>query len=336
VTTETHDPVLVTGAAGFIGGHVAARLARAGSPVVALDLPGSDWGHLHGLAGLQTREADIADAEALERALSECAAGAVVHCAALMGSAAPEAIHRANVVGTHNIGAWAAAHKATRFVYLSSVTVHGLVPVRGIDEDTPFARIGMPYADSKMDAESEVARLHHQGIRWTILRPGDVYGPRAGEWVLKLVAAMRQGRMALIGGGSGLINITHVDNLADAIEAALRAPQAAGRVYLITDGEPVTWKRYLDALASTAGCAPATRSIPTWIAWPATTAFSMLSRLTGWRPPITPLGLRLMTARCSYSIDRARRELHWTPRVTFEAGMEEIGRWLKSSVPRPG
>src|SRR5262245_26699268 len=205
MAAEEIGPVLVTGAAGFIGGHVAARLARAGLPVVALDLPGCSWAHLEGL-GLERREADIADAEALQRALSGVAAHSVVHCAALMGSGDRDAIFRANVLGTRHIGAWAAGVQAARLIYLSSVTVHGLVPVRGIDEDTPFARIGMAYADSKMDAESEVARLHHQGIRWTILRPGDVYGPRAGEWVVKLVTSMRQGRMALIGGGAGLVN----------------------------------------------------------------------------------------------------------------------------------
>ncbi len=328
-----HDaaPVLVTGAAGFIGGHVAARMARAGRSVVALDLPGRSWSHL-GDALVDRREGDIADEAGLQRALSGASAGTVVHCAALMGSAAPEAIHRANVIGTRNIGAWAASAKATRFIYLSSVTVHGLVPARGIDEDTPFARIGMAYADSKMDAESEVARLHHQGIRWSILRPGDVYGPRAGEWVDKLVSAMRQGRMVLVGGGTGLVNITHVDNLTDAIQAALGTPAAAGRVYLITDGEPVTWKRYLEALAAAAGCKAPSRSIPGWIARPATFALESAGRLTGWRPPITRLGLRILTARCSYSIERARRELGWSPRVTFEAGMEEIGRWLRAQA----
>ena len=321
--------VLVTGAAGFIGGRVAQRLRGDGHHVTALDLAGRTWHHLAG-GGLRCVEADITDAASVDRALAGVRVSRVVHCAALMGGwGAPEDYRRVNVEGTRHVASWAMANGASRFLYVSSVSVYGMPPIEGITEETPFRHIGLPYADSKMEAEAVMLELQRAGLPCTILRPGDVYGPRASEWVVKLVDAMKSGRMILIGGGRGLINVTHVDNLVDAIEAALDTEGAAGRDYIVTDGRPVTWKGYLTALARAAGCPPPKRSLPIAAAWPAVIVLEGLGRLTGRRPPLSRMGLSLLTARCTYSIERARRELGWSPRIGLEAGMDGIAAWLR-------
>jgi len=326
------SPVVVTGAAGFIGGRVAQRLVQSGTPVVAMDLPGRRFDHLSG-AGLQVREADVTDAEALRRVLAGLRPAAVVHCAALMGGwGEPSEYHRVNVGGTRTVCEWAVGAGATRFVYISSVSVYGMPPIVGIDETTPVRHIGLPYGDSKIEAEALVRRAHQAGLPSIILRPGDVFGPRAGEWVVKLVDSMRAGRMILIAGGAGLINVTYVDNLVDAIEAALRRPEAPGRDYIITDGAPVTWKKYLHALAQAAACPPPRFSLPSALAWPAVIALEAAGRIVGKRPPLSRMGLRLLTARCTYSIERARRELDWQPRVAFGTAMEEIAAWLRDGA----
>lgn len=323
--------VLVTGAAGFIGGRVAQRLRDAGHRVVALDLAGRSRAHLGG-AGIEFKEADITDAAAVSRVLSDVRASWVVHCAALMGGwGAPEEYRRVNVEGTRHVASWAAATGVARFVYISSVSVYGMPPLEGITEETPFLHIGLPYGDSKIAAETLVLDFHRAGLPCTILRPGDVYGPRASEWVVKLVESMRSGRMILIGGGRGLINVTHVDNLVDVIEAALGNPGAAGRDYIITDGKPATWRDYLTMLSGAAGCAPPKFSLPIVAAWPAVLLLEAVGRLTGRRPPLSRMGLSLLTARCTYSIDRARRELGWSPRVGLAEGMKEVGDWLKGA-----
>jgi nucleoside-diphosphate-sugar epimerase len=322
--------VVVTGAAGFIGGRVAQLFAEQGRTVVAVDLPARPCAHLAS-SGIEIRPADITDYEGMARALGSLRPAAVVHCAALMGGwGAADEYRRINVEGTRNVATWAASAGAARLIYISSVSVYGMPAARGIDETTPFKHIGLPYGDSKMEAEQIVRRFHTAGLASTILRPGDVYGPRAGEWVVKLVDSMKSGRMILIGGGRGLINTTYVDNLVDAIVAALERPEAAGRDYIITDGAPVTWKEYLGALAEAAGCAPPRLSLPAPIAWPAVLVLEGAGRLTGRRPPLSRMGLRLLTAGCTYSIARARRELDWSPRVGFEAGMKAVGEWLRA------
>ena len=164
--------VLVTGAAGFIGGRVAQRLRDAGHRVVALDLAGRSRTHLSG-SGIEFKEADITDAAAVSHALSGVHVSWVVHCAALMGGwGAPEEYLRVNVEGTRHVASWAASTGVTRFLYISSVSVYGMPPVEGITEETPFLHIGLPYGDSKIAAETLVREFHSAGLPCTILRPG--------------------------------------------------------------------------------------------------------------------------------------------------------------------
>jgi nucleoside-diphosphate-sugar epimerase len=335
----SRGPILVTGAAGFIGGALARRLAEAGRPVAALDLPGRPTDHLR-RPGIAILEGDVTSRGDCDRALAAAAPAAVVHCAALMGGFAPPAEYlRVNAHGSETLAEACAAASVRRFVYLSSVTVHGLPARRGITEDDPLRSIGLAYADSKIAAEERLLRIHQRGgIRLTILRPGDVHGPRSVEWVVKLVEALRARRMILVGGGRGLVNVAYVDNLADAVCRCLDAAASEGRTYLITDGPPVTWRRYLDALAAAAGLPPPRLSIPAILAPPLVLALEAAYRPLGRRPPLGRMGLKILTARCSYSIERARRELGWEPAVGFEEGMRRIAVWLRSpeaSSPGP-
>ncbi|HET9480739.1 MAG TPA: NAD(P)-dependent oxidoreductase, partial [Candidatus Polarisedimenticolia bacterium] len=150
---------LVTGAAGFIGGRVALRQAAAGRDVIALDLPGRPADHLQSVT--IRLEADITRPDSLDAALKDARIDLVVHCAALMGGwGSPDEYRRVNVDGTRNVLAWAAATGVRRFIYISSVSVYGMPAVTGIDETRPFRHIGLPYGDSKMEAERAVLQHH--------------------------------------------------------------------------------------------------------------------------------------------------------------------------------
>ncbi|MBI3448557.1 MAG: SDR family NAD(P)-dependent oxidoreductase [Acidobacteria bacterium] len=322
-------PVLVTGASGFIGGAISRRLAERGHAVVALDLPGKPVSHLS-RTGIQLVTGDVTSRADCDRVVTTRGVGSVVHCAALMGGSLPrDEAMRINAGGTETLASAAADAGVRRFVYISSVTVHGMPPRENIDEKEPMTSIGLPYADSKIAAEKSLQKLQAEGrIDLTVLRPADVYGPRAGEWVVKLVDAMRRGTMIHIGGGSGLVNVTFVDNLADAVLACLHGAGTGGAAYIITDGRPVSWKRYLDALAKAASVKPPRISVPLLVARPAVAAMEAVLPRLGRKPPLGRLGLNLLTSRTTYSIQKARRELSWSPTVGFDAGMKKVAEWL--------
>ncbi len=333
-TPSASSPVLITGAAGFIGGEMARRFAEAGRAVATLDLPGRTIDHLsHPL--IRHMEGDVTSRADCDRVLATAKPGAIVHCAAAMGGATPrEEFMRVNLGGSKALAAAAAAAGVRRFILVSSVTVHGMPPREGIDEECPIRSIGLPYADSKIATEAALREMHDRGeIELTILRPGDVHGPRSGEWVVKLVERLRAGRMILIGGGRGLVNLTYVDNFSDAVAACLDTPRSVGNAYLITDGRPATWKRYLQDLSAAAGAPQPRLSIPSAVAWPLVYVMEASFPLIGRRPPLGRLGLKLLTSRSSYSIERARRDLGWKPAVGYEEGMQRIGAWVREQMP---
>jgi nucleoside-diphosphate-sugar epimerase len=307
-----------------------ARFVRAaGRDVAGFDLAGTGRAHLQ-QAGVPCQDGDVTRREDCDRILAAARPSAVVHCAAAMGGSTPAAeFTRVNLEGTRTFAAACIAAGVRRFVFISSVTVHGMPPRAGITEESPLQSIDLPYADSKIATEELLLGLHGRGdLEVTILRPADVYGPRSGEWVVKLVDALRAGKMILIGGGSGNVNITYVDNLSGAVLSALDRPASLGRSYLITDGEPVSWKRYLASLAGACGAAPPRLSIPAPVAWPLVQVMEALFPLVGRTPPLGRLGLRLLTSKSAYSIARARAELGWAPTVGFEEGMRRVAAWI--------
>jgi nucleoside-diphosphate-sugar epimerase len=327
-------PVLITGAAGFIGGEMARHFATGGIPTAGWDLPGKPVGHLDACA-VPFHAGDVTVRADCDEILRRVKPGAIVHCAAAMGGSTPrQEFMRVNLGGTRTLAEAAVACGVRRLVFISSVTVHGMPPSDGIHEGTEIRSIGLPYADSKIATE-EILRAHQARgeLDVTVLRPADVYGPRSGEWVVKLVEALRAGKMLLIAGGRGLINITYVDNLCDAVRACLVREESVGREYLITDGSPVTWRRYLSDLASAAGAPPPRISVPTAVAWPLVVAMEAVFPLLGRRPPLGRLGLRLLTSRSAYSIHRARKELGWEPAVTYEEGMRRVADWVREAIP---
>jgi len=334
---STPSVVLITGACGFVGGEMARRFAESGRSVIAFDLPGRPVAHLS-RTGIRLCEGDVTSRVDCERALSLASGGAVIHCAALMGGSLPrDEAMRINAGGTETLARAASEVGLRRFIYVSSVTVHGMPPHEGITEESPVVSIGLPYADSKIAAEAALQRLQQAGaIDLTILRPGDVYGPRSGEWVVKLVKALRAGRMIYIGGGRGLVNTTWVDNLTDAATACLEGAGAGGEAYLITDGAPVTWRRYLEALARAARTRPPRISIPTAIAWPLVLTMEAVFPLLGRKPPLGPLGLRLLTSRSAYSIEKAKRGLGWRPAIAFDEGMRRLAEWIAMEMKTVG
>ena len=130
-----------------------------------------------------------------------------------------------------------------RMVYLSSASVHGQAPAPGTDEHTPLdRRQPVPYNRSKIEAEALLKHLRSSGsVELVILRPGIVYGPRSC-WTGGLADEVLAGEAYLVDGGTGVCNALYVDNLIQAIDLALTAPEIDGEAFLLGEEETVTWR----------------------------------------------------------------------------------------------
>lgn len=246
-----HQPVLVTGATGFIGGRVCERLVMANARGVRALVHNPQ--HAPRIARLPVTllTGDLLDKDSLRRAIG--GARVVIHCG--LGSA--RGIWR----GTQNLLEIAAAAGVARFVHLSTTAVYGPRPARGCEtEEAPLRRTGEPYCDNKARAERVVRQFLRRGVPSVIIRPAIVYGPYS-FWSTRLIGALREGHVAFIDGGKGSCNTTHVDNLIDSIFLAIENEQASGQCFTITDGERVTWGDFIRAHAQMMSPQPLVPSI---------------------------------------------------------------------------
>jgi nucleoside-diphosphate-sugar epimerase len=313
---------LITGASGFIGSQLVGRLARAGVQVRALVRRGLTG---PGSPNIDRRRGDVTDLDSLRVATVGC--DLVFHCA--WGGSTLDEARRINVEGTRNVVAAAAAAGARRVVHLSSMAVHGYRLPPRLTEDAPLNFQSDAYGISK--AEGEVAAFERGralGIEVIALRPTLVYGPRAPLWVLAYCERVRTEQVALIDGGDGLANLVYVDDLIDAMLLAAERPNVSGEAFLISGAHPVPWRDYLGHFARMCG-KPLPPSVPLWRAKFEMQWLRVYGTLTQRPRRLQGMDLNLMTQRTEVSIDKARRLLGYTPRVSLAEGMDRCEQWLR-------
>jgi nucleoside-diphosphate-sugar epimerase len=253
---------LVTGASGFIGQSLCAKLLEAGHEVSALvRRPGSGPQGTRGVVG------DLHDGGSLSRALAAERPDCVVHLAAEIASQRSERKLRAvNVDGTARLldaclglaGPGGSA-EGPRVVFASTV-VTGDARGALLTEDTPLP-VQTPYGRSKQEGERLVLE---SGLPAVVIRPSHVYGP-GGWYAHELVARLRQpGRLAVIGSGENLWDVVHVNDVAGALLLATEHARA-GSIYHVVDDQPITFYDFMALTAGALGVGPP-RRIPVWLA----------------------------------------------------------------------
>ncbi len=324
---------LVTGATGFIGGHLTERLVRDGWRVRCLVRPTSDTSHLD---SVDLVVGDIEAPASLGQAVDGCRV--VFHCAALVSDwATVDEITRVNVHGTQNLVSAAADASAERFVHFSTTDVYGYRGSETIDESYSPARFSNWYAATKLSAENAIRRAHEDhDLATVILRPATVYGPRSREVVGEIARALRKGNMLLIDGGRPIAGLLYGENLIDAALLAADHPAAAGQAFNVTDGIELTWRQFTDDLAHGLGYPAARWSLPFWLANSLATGlehgYRLLRRTAGvtMRPLLSRQAVHVLGNDQRFSTEKIRRDLGWAPRVSYAEGLAATLEWLRS------
>jgi nucleoside-diphosphate-sugar epimerase len=332
--TET---CLITGASGFIGGHLAERLVGQGLPVRCLVRPTSDLSLLETL-GVEIAVGDLVDADSVARAARGCRY--VLHCGALVSDwATVGEIKRINVEGTRNVVSAAVDACVERFVHFSSTDVYGYPGGHGIDETYVATRFRNWYSQTKFAAETEVRRAARaQRLEAVILRPATVYGPRSTDVVGEIARAIRGGNMLLVDGGRAIAGLCYVGNLIDAAALALVHDAAPGNAFNVTDGLDVTWKEFTSGLAQGLGRPDVRRSLPYWAAKGIGFSLEHGYRLlrTATRLSLPPLlsrqAVHVMGHNQDFSNRKARELLGWEPRVDYDSGLVATLDWLHGAL----
>ena len=325
---------LITGASGFIGGRLAARLAERGHPVRCLVREGSDTTRLDRL-GLPYVRGDLTDAPSLARAVDGCEH--VFHCAALVSDwATKREILEVNVTGTRNLLATCSAGSVRRLIHFSTTDVYGHPAQPKLGEEHSAAHFSNWYAQTKLLAEGEVRAAERPNeLSCVVLRPATVYGPGSTDVIGEIARAIRARKMLLIDGGRPIAGLCYVENLIDAALLALEHDQAAGQAFNVSDGLDVTWRQFTDDLAEGLGCASVRWSIPyplaSGLGFSLEHGYRLARRTTGLSlaPLLSRQAVQVLGKSQDFSSSKARRMLGWEPRVDYPDGLAATLSWLR-------
>ncbi|KHK96630.1 nucleoside-diphosphate sugar epimerase [Microbacterium mangrovi] len=314
--------VLVTGASGYLGRAVAAELVARGFGVSTLQRRPSR------VAGVTDVLGSITDPRVVQRAVE--GVDGVVHLAANVSLAGPaERFHAVNVEGTRMLLDAAERGGASRFVQVSSPSVahagSALAGVGAEPADPQHAR--GEYARTK--AEAELMALARDSSRMHVVaaRPHIVWGPGDTQLIARVVDRARRGRLPLLNNGTALIDTTYIDNAAGGIAAAFeRAPEAHGRAYVITNGEPRPVGDLLASICLAAGVRPPAWSVPAWLG---RAAGSGIERVWAFlpgddEPPMTRFLAEQLSTAHWFDQRETRRDLDWSPQVSIDEGLRRL------------
>jgi nucleoside-diphosphate-sugar epimerase len=316
--------VLVTGAAGFVGGAVARHLAAGGHRVFGLCRRGAQSAALAGM-GITPVLGDLVNPDPATFPPVD----AVVHAAAILNDARPDLYRRVNVDGTRMLAEWASIQGARRprFVLVSSVGVYGHPAALPADEATPCRPTNI-YEETKLAGEEAVRALAERGLPAVIVRPAWVYGP-GDRKNLKLFRMIDRGRFPMIGRGETPLSPVFVDDVAAGIALAATLPGVAGRTFILGPPGPVPLADLCRAAAGALGRPLPRLAIPLPLARVAAVAAEALWRVLPGTPPISRRRLLFYTRPQVFSIDAAWRILGYRPAVGLDEGMRLTVDWYR-------
>lgn len=312
--------ILVTGANGYVGGHLCARLAQIGWDVRAavrtevIDPALEKHATVHHLG-------DITGAADWDRVLVDT--NAVVHLAArvhVIKETAADAFgeyHHVNTDGTKTLARAAARNGVTHFVFLSTVKVHGEHTVA-----TPFSEADAPapchpYSVSKWEAERALATIAAgTDMNATILRPPLIYGPGVKGNFLRLLNLVRRRVPLPLASINNSRSFLYAGNLVSVIEKSLAQPVAGVNTFLVSDDHDLSTPQLISLIA--AGMNIDARLFRCPLA-----ALLGLSKIIG-----NGNEMKRMVESLSVDCSCIKRQLQWVPPFTVEQGIRETAQWF--------
>ena len=321
--------VLLTGASGFLGSHIAEQLTKRGDIVRGFVRKSSN------VEGLKKLNAELAygvleRGEGLQEALADV--DVVIHCAGVVKALEPEEFQRVNAGGTEHLLEAVRRHKRDikRFILISSLEAFGPTLDGGIPKESDTPHPPTHYGRSKLAAEKLVLAAKDE-FPVTILRPTGIYGPRDTEMYQFYQAAAR-GVMPLISPRDGTFTIVYGPDCAAAALKAIDVPHESGRIYFVSDGRIYTWGEGEKIFRSVFGAKLLAFQIPHVLVRVAAKGADIAQHLT--KKPGTfnsdKLGM-LLAKHMNCSSDALQNELGWKPTLDFEEGSKITVRWYREN-----
>lgn len=318
--------IFLTGGTGFTGSALALRLAQEGHRVTSLDYqPGIRSDELK-QAGVELVEGSITHPELVDR----CTQGAerVLHVAAAFRELdVPDSHYKAvNVGGTRNVMASALKHQVPKVVYCSTQGVHGHVASPPGNEDSPIEPEDY-YQETKYEGEKVTLDYFRKGLKVTILRPTAIYGPGDPERFFMIYKRANKGFFPMFGSGKTFYHPLYIDNLVYAFLLAMDPDKGNGQAYIIGDEKYLTIRELVEKVGESMGKKVTIRHYPFLPLLVAGHVVEKVCKPFGIAPPLFPRRVDWYRQVRAFSIDKARRDLGYVPKVGLEEGLKKTADW---------
>jgi nucleoside-diphosphate-sugar epimerase len=323
--------VLVTGATGFLGSHIAEQLTREGHTVRALVRKSSKRDFLERLPNVEFAYGSVEDADKVAEAVD--GVDAIIHSAGLVKARSPEEFHRTNVDGTRNLieAAKKRAPKLQRFVFVSSLAAvgpsHDGKPVDGASAGRPVTH----YGRSKLEAEAVVLAAKSE-LPVVVLRPAAIYGPRDQE-IFAFFQSVNRGVLPTVGKGDSTNSLIYGADCAEACIKALTAYVPSGSTYFVEDGEPHGFRSMVEAIEDALGKRAKLRlNLPMPVIWLAAVSSELYGKVTNKAVMLTRDKMNeIRQPHWVCSAEKTRTDLKWEPHVGLKEGTQLTARWYQDN-----
>src|SRR5260221_6337055 len=322
--------VLITGATGLLGGNLLQELQQRGEQIRALVLPVENAEKLRA-EGVEVVQGDVTDASTLAPAVKDIAI--IFHLAGMMGVNRPLADYRlVNVTGSENLYRAAQAAGVRRFVHTSSHTVYGLGYGRFLTEKDALRPDPDPYSITKAEGDRLMQRLMLKScVETVILRPGTFFGPGDRLHFGRMAQKVKDGKVLIIGKGDNALPFCYVTDIVQGFLLAAYHENAPGNVYNITNDRPLTQLEMFNAIADAVGGVRPRLHLPyVPIYYGSIVAERVVAPLTHTKPVVTQLGAMMFGSDNRHSVEKARRELGYEPKVDLREGIQLAAQWFNA------
>lgn len=319
--------VLVTGATGFTGGHLARGLLARGDEVRVLVRNRAKAAELE-RAGATIVEGDLGTRDGLDRAVD--GVEVVYNIAALYREAglSNDAYRAVNALAVGWLIEASAKAGVKRLVHCSTVGVHGDIEHPPANEDAPL-RPGDIYQETKVEGE-HIAREAsiRTGLGVAIARPTGIYGP-GDRRLLKLFKGVARRRFIVLGDGKIFYHLTYIDDLVEGFRLCGVHPNAAGKTFILSGPEVTTLNELVKITADVAGVKPLSLRLPVWPFWLAGAACEAVCTPFGIEPPIYRRRVDFFTKSRAFDSSRAQRDIGYAPQIRLREGIGRTLTWYK-------
>jgi nucleoside-diphosphate-sugar epimerase len=318
--------VLVTGGAGYTGGHLCRKLISQGERVRTLVLPGSGTESLKAL-GVEVVMGDLTRKETLPPAVH--GADTVYHIAAVYReeNVARQEFWNVNVHGTRHLLEAALEAKVKRFVHCSTVGVQGDIQNPPATEEAPY-NPGDYYQESKMEGELLALKFHKEnGMPVVVFRPVGIYGP--GDMRFLKLFRMVQKKMPILGSGNVLYHLTFIDDLIEGIRLVGETPGIEGQIFTLAGPRYMTLNELRMIIAEVLGVKLCRLRFPVWPVWTAGAVCEFLCRPFRISPPIYRRRVDFFIKDRAFDISKAQRFLGYDPKIDLQEGLSRTAAWYK-------